>query len=298
MTIKEFASLCGCSTQTLRYYDKIDLLKPVRVNPWSGYRYYSKAQSIDFIKIKNLQAADFTIEEIKTLLAMSDQKVYEAFSQKIAEQTRKLERIKEIQQSYLREKSSMERLIHSVSDFLLHAVQDYEMLKEFGMSPEEGPAVIMKLRDYIERSMREDLPAEPEVEMILNDRVIRGADNVADTFETLKGKGYEDTVLLGDKNVASVDALTLENSESIWSNRGWCFAHEFIREIPKLEVGYVYGFHFRLTEEKQPAGLEFPLFMIAAMLPQLDSPDISVGCSIEKSEDGLNHFTLLRRKKE
>ena len=65
-----------------------------------------------------------------------------------------------------------------------------------------------------------------------------------------------------------------------------------------MEVGYVYGFHFRLTEEKQPAGLEFPLFMIAAMLPQLDSPDISVGCSIEKSEDGLNHFTLLRRKKE
>ncbi|MBQ6797900.1 MAG: MerR family DNA-binding transcriptional regulator, partial [Oscillospiraceae bacterium] len=25
MTIKEFASLCGCNTQTLRYYDKIDL---------------------------------------------------------------------------------------------------------------------------------------------------------------------------------------------------------------------------------------------------------------------------------
>jgi len=298
MTIKEFASLCGCSTQTLRYYDKIDLLKPIKVDLWSGYRYYSKEQSIDFVKIKNLQAADFTIEEIKKLLRMPDRMVYEAFEQKIEDQTRKLERIKEIQQSYLKEKSSMERLIHSVSDFLLHAVQDYEVLREFGLSPEDGPAVVASLKDYIERSTRNDLPAEPEVEMILNDRVIRGADNVADTFETLKGKGYEDTVLLGDKNVASVDALTLENSESIWSNRGWCFVHEFIREIPKLEVGYVYGFHFRLTEEKQPAGLEFPLFMIAAMLPQLDSPDISVGCSIDKSEDGVNHFHLLRRKKE
>lgn len=39
MTIKEFASLCGCSTQTLRYYDKIDLLKPVKVNQSSGYNY-------------------------------------------------------------------------------------------------------------------------------------------------------------------------------------------------------------------------------------------------------------------
>jgi len=298
MTIKEFASLCGCSTQTLRYYDKIDLLKPIKVDPWSGYRYYSKAQSIDFIKIKNLQAADFTIEEIKTLLTMSDQKVYEAFAQKIAEQTRKLERIKEIQRSYLKEKNSMERLIHSVSDFLLHAVQDYEMLKEFGMSPEDGPAVIAKLRDYIERSMLEDLPAESEVEMILNDRIIRGADNIADAFETLKGKGYEDTVLIGDKDVASEEPLTPDNSENVWSAADWRVVHEFLGNIPQLEEGYAYGFSFRLTEEKYPEGLEFPLFMIAAMLPQLDSREISVGCSIEKSEDGANHFHLLRRKKE
>ena len=298
MTIKEFASLCGCNTQTLRYYDKINLLKPARVDYWSGYRYYSKAQSIDFVKIKNLQAADFTIEEIKSLLTMSDQKVYEAFEQKIAEQTRKLERIKEIQQSYLKEKNSMERLIQSVSDFLLHAVQDYEVLREFGLSPKDGPAVVARLKDYIERSTRNDLLAEPEVEMILNDQLIRGADNVADAFEMLKGKGYEDTVLLGDKDVASVETLTPENSELIWSADDWKFVHEFLGKIPDLEEGYAYGLYFRLTEEKYSDGLEFPLFMIAAMLPELDSPEISVGCCIEKSEDGVNHFTLLRRKKE
>lgn len=298
MTIKEFASLCGCNTQTLRYYDKINLLKPTRVDHWSGYRYYSKAQSIDFVKIKNLQAADFTIEEIKSLLTMSDQKVYEAFEQKIAEQTRKLERIKEIQQSYLKEKNSMERLIRSVSDFLLHAVQDYEVLREFGLSPKDGPAIVARLKDYIERSTRNDLLAEPEVEMILNDQLIRGADNVADAFEMLKGKGYEDTVLLGDKDVASVETLTPENSEPIWSADDWKFVHEFLGKIPSLEEGYAYGLYFRLTEEKYSDGLEFPLFMIAAMLPELDSPEISVGCCIEKSEDGVNHFTLLRRKKE
>ena len=84
MTIKEFASLCGCNAQTLRYYDKIDLLKPVKVDPWSGYRFYEKSQAVDFIKIKNLQAADFTIEEIKALLTLPDQQVYEAFDRKIA----------------------------------------------------------------------------------------------------------------------------------------------------------------------------------------------------------------------
>ena len=94
MTIKEFATLCGCNTQTLRYYAKIALLKPVKVDQWSGYRYYVKSQAIDFVKIKNLQAAGFTIDEIKVLLTMTDQQVYEAFDRKIAEQAQKLERIK------------------------------------------------------------------------------------------------------------------------------------------------------------------------------------------------------------
>ena len=41
MTIKEFSRLCGCNPQTLRYYDHVDLLKPVKVDSWTGYRYRS-----------------------------------------------------------------------------------------------------------------------------------------------------------------------------------------------------------------------------------------------------------------
>lgn len=32
MTIKDFSKLCKCTTQTLRYYDHINLLKPARVD--------------------------------------------------------------------------------------------------------------------------------------------------------------------------------------------------------------------------------------------------------------------------
>ena len=146
MTIKEFASLCGCSTQTLRYYDRIDLLKPIKVDPWSSYRYYDKSQAINFIKIKSLQEADFSIEQIKKLLTLTDQQVIEAFSQKIVEQSLKLERIRKIQQSYLIEKNNMEKLIQNVADYLLHAIKDYEILTEFGLSPTEGSAIIERLR--------------------------------------------------------------------------------------------------------------------------------------------------------
>ena len=46
MTIKEFAHICGCNPQTLRYYDQIDLLKPVKVDRWSEYRYYDEEQTM------------------------------------------------------------------------------------------------------------------------------------------------------------------------------------------------------------------------------------------------------------
>ena len=79
ITIKEFSKLCKCNTQTLRYYDSIDLLKPIYVDQSTGYRYYLKEQSLDFIKIKNLQQADFSIEEIKSLLEKNDEEIYQAF---------------------------------------------------------------------------------------------------------------------------------------------------------------------------------------------------------------------------
>ena len=59
ITIQGFAKLCGCNTQTLRYYDRIGLLAPAKVDEWTGYRYYEEDQAMRFVKIKNLQQADF-----------------------------------------------------------------------------------------------------------------------------------------------------------------------------------------------------------------------------------------------
>ena len=124
MTIKEFSKICQCSTQTLRYYDRIGLLKPARTDPWSGYRYYDAEQAFAFIKIKNLQAADFTISEIKALLNQNDQQICAAFDRKIEAQQQKLEQIRAIRQTYLREKTDMEKIIHSISDFLVSQLSD------------------------------------------------------------------------------------------------------------------------------------------------------------------------------
>ena len=46
MTIRTFARLCGCNPQTLRYYDRVGLLRPARVDEQSGYRFYDEKQAL------------------------------------------------------------------------------------------------------------------------------------------------------------------------------------------------------------------------------------------------------------
>ena len=62
--IGEFASQCGLTVKTLRYYDEIGLLKPVKVDDFTGYRYYSDRQLDDVELIKILKTCGFTLEEI------------------------------------------------------------------------------------------------------------------------------------------------------------------------------------------------------------------------------------------
>ena len=297
MTIKAFAELCGCNTQTLRYYDRIDLLKPVKVDQWSGYRYYAKSQAVDFIKIKNLQAADFAIDEIRALLSLPDQQVYDAFERKIAEQTQKLERIKEIQQSYLTEKSNMEKLVQNAADYILHAATDYRVMQEFGLKPEESPAVRAELKAYMEEIILRDLPAEADVCMLVNDRVIRGAEHAAEALAALKGRGCEDTVLLGDEHVGEGAGFAADNGETLWERHGWKFVREFLDDIPSIEKGVDYCFCFELAEDKYGEGVEFPLYMIAAMIRRTDAKESAMSCTVERSKDAQNHFALLRKKK-
>ena len=298
MTIKEFASLCGCSAQTLRYYDRIGLLRPDNVDPWTGYRHYTAPQAVDFVKIKNLQAADFTISEIRSLLTKPDSEVYNAFEQKLTEQTQKLERIKYIQQSWLTEKNNMEKLVQNVAEYLVHAATDYEVLREFGLAPTQGPAVVAKVKAYLEAATLRHLPAAPDVCLVINDQVIYGADRAAETFAALTENEfkYDDTVLLGDESILKDEGFTQENSETVWERHGWSFVYEFLDSIPRMEKDREYCCTFHMTADKYSEKLEFPLFMLGVMLTKTKTDDIIIGCSVERSPDDKNHFALLRKK--
>lgn len=63
--IGEFSNMTGLSVKTLRYYDDIDLFKPIDVDLFTGYRYYSTDQIYDLELINVLKSVGFSLEEIK-----------------------------------------------------------------------------------------------------------------------------------------------------------------------------------------------------------------------------------------
>jgi effector-binding domain-containing protein len=53
----------------LRHYDEMDLLKPVKVDPFSGYRFYSAEQLPRLNRILALKDLGFSLEQIRLMLA-------------------------------------------------------------------------------------------------------------------------------------------------------------------------------------------------------------------------------------
>ena len=67
--IGDFARLSQVSVVTLRYYDEVDLLKPVKVDTFTGYRFYSADQLPRLNRILALKDLGFSLDQIKLMLA-------------------------------------------------------------------------------------------------------------------------------------------------------------------------------------------------------------------------------------
>ncbi len=69
LKIGEFSKLVQVPVPTLRYYDHVGLLKPVEVDRFNGYRYYSASQLPRLHRILALKGLGFSLEQIGEVLA-------------------------------------------------------------------------------------------------------------------------------------------------------------------------------------------------------------------------------------
>lgn len=94
LSIGEFSKICHVTTRTLRHYDDIDLIKPVKINGENNYRFYEVSQVRIMLLINRLKNYNFSLDEIKEILIRND---LEYTKNKIKE---KREEIKEILNKY------------------------------------------------------------------------------------------------------------------------------------------------------------------------------------------------------
>jgi DNA-binding transcriptional MerR regulator len=86
------AKISGVSVRTLRYYEDIGLIKPLRA-PSSGYRIYGQADLDNLQQILFFRELGFPLDEIKKLLAASDFNKERAYASHLAELHKKRARL-------------------------------------------------------------------------------------------------------------------------------------------------------------------------------------------------------------
>lgn len=71
-TIGEAAKAVRTTTETLRHYDRIGLVKPSKKDEWTNYRYYTEQDIVRLNTVRALQLMDFPLQEIKKVLGYDD----------------------------------------------------------------------------------------------------------------------------------------------------------------------------------------------------------------------------------
>lgn len=66
-TVQKLSKIAGISTRTLRYYDEIELLKPLKINS-SGYRIYGQNEVNKLQQILFYRELDISLENIKNII--------------------------------------------------------------------------------------------------------------------------------------------------------------------------------------------------------------------------------------
>src|SRR5215831_10380752 len=85
--IGEFSQISRVSKRLLQYYDEIGLLKPARVDPYTGYRYYSAMQLPRLNRILALKDLGLTLDHIAAMMQadVSDEEIHGMLLMKKAE---------------------------------------------------------------------------------------------------------------------------------------------------------------------------------------------------------------------
>ena len=99
-TVQQFSKFSGVTRETLRYYDKVGLLRPA-VRGENGYRYYSNGQLAVLFVIRLLQSFGMTLRDIKKMKDnRTPSSVIKTFEQQIEKMELEIKRWEQVKRFY------------------------------------------------------------------------------------------------------------------------------------------------------------------------------------------------------
>lgn len=82
LSIGEAAKAVHTTSETLRHYDRIGLVKPSKKDEWTNYRYYTQQDLVRLNTVRALQLMGLPLQEIKNVLEYDDlEKIVEFLAQ-------------------------------------------------------------------------------------------------------------------------------------------------------------------------------------------------------------------------
>jgi DNA-binding transcriptional MerR regulator len=208
-TTSQFAARAGVTVRTLRFYDKVGLLRPSAVTP-SGHRRYSDHDLIRLQQILALKFLGFGLEEIRAMLDEHPMQLQDALAvqkQMMAEKRAQIDQviraIEHVQAAVAAGRElDWERLIWVIR--VMHAQQQKDWWKQY-YSEEARRKLEARMQTYSVEQAWADARRWDEVIQGMKAAFARGADPASPEVQELAGRwlGLVQEFTMGDPAIAA-----------------------------------------------------------------------------------------------
>lgn len=125
-SVGEAAKAAHTTSETLRHYDRIGLVKPSKKDEWTNYRYYTERDIVRLNTVRALQLMDLPLQEIKKVLEYDDlEKIVDFLAQAEKKADEKIAALQYSKSKIQLAKTGYERKLQGQQKFDSTFIKDY-----------------------------------------------------------------------------------------------------------------------------------------------------------------------------